>query len=224
MQAAENKTKLTSAKLADDLRQRIVQGELAPEARLRQREIALHYDVSGMSARDAVKVLLKEGFATQEGAKTVVVAPLSPMDFLEIMELRLMLEPRALELSAPRLPAEALSELRELLGDDTSDWSPLETAERHWAFHKLLYSRAARPRSTAILERLNGHLVRYMLPIWTSVGIGDDWRPHHLRLVDLVEAGAYKDASDELKADLLQTKTRVLENLAIDTVPVDSRT
>lgn len=218
MQNVETKQKLTSAKLADDLRQRIVKGELAPEARLRQREIAQYYDVSGMSARDAVKVLLKEGFATQEGAKTVVVSPLSPMDFLEIMELRLMLEPRALELSGPRLSEKMFLELRDILGDETSNWTPLETAERHWAFHELLYSRAARPRSAAILETLNGHLVRYMLPLWTSVGIGEDWRPHHLRLVDLVEAGAYKDASDELRTDLVQTKSRVLENLAIDPV------
>lgn len=216
MQSIEKKQKLTSTKLADDLRQRIVQGELAPEARLRQREIAQHYDVSGMSARDAVKVLLKEGFATQEGAKTFVVSPLSPMDFLEIMELRLLLEPRALELSGPRLSQKVLKDLRDVLGDGASAWTPLETAERHWTFHELLYSRAARPRSAAILETLNGHLVRYMLPLWASVGIGVDWRPHHLRLVDLVEAGAYKDASDELKSDLAQTKSRVLENLAID--------
>jgi len=216
MQSAEIKQKLTSTKLADDLRDRIVQGDLAPEARLRQREIAKHYNVSGMSARDAVKILLKEGFATQEGAKTVVVSPLSPMDFLEIMELRLMLEPRALELSGPRLSKKVIKELRDILGDETSNWTPLETAERHWAFHELLYSRAARPRSAAILETLNGHLVRYMLPLWTSVGIGDDWRPHHLRLVDLVEAGAYKEASNELRTDLVQTKSRVLENLAID--------
>ncbi|GAA6209874.1 GntR family transcriptional regulator [Cognatishimia sp. WU-CL00825] len=219
MQATEQKHKLTSTKLADDLRQRIVKGELAPEIRLRQREIAAYYDVSGMSARDAVKILLKEGFATQEGAKTVVVSPLSAMDFLEIMELRLMLEPRALELSGPRLSSKVFTELREILGDETSDWTPLETAERHWAFHELLYSRASRPRSAAILQTLNGHLVRYMLPLWTSVGIGENWRPHHLRLVEQVEAGAYKDASEELRTDLMQTKTRVLENLAIDPVP-----
>ena len=219
MQFTETKQKLTSTKLADDLRQRIVRGELTPETRLRQREIAEYYDVSGMSARDAVKILLQEGFATQEGAKTVVVSPLSPMDFLEIMELRLVLEPRALELSGPRLSASVLEELRAILGDESSEWTPLETAERHWAFHKLLYSRAARPRSAAILETLNGHLVRYMLPLWTSVGIGDDWRTHHMRLVDLVEAGAYSEASSELKDDLTLTKSRVLENLAIDPIP-----
>lgn len=218
MQATDSASKLTSAKLAEDIRRRIVQGDLAPKARLRQREIAEHYDVSGMSARDAVKVLLKEGFATQEGAKTFVVAPLSPMDFLEIMELRILLEPRTLELSGPRLSPKILQELRDILGDPMSNWSPLEIAERHWAFHKLLYSRAARPRTAAILKSLNGHLVRYLLPLWTSVGIGDDWRPHHLRLIEKIEAGEYKDASNELLNDLLQTKSRVLENLTIDPV------
>ncbi|WP_138934267.1 FCD domain-containing protein [Roseovarius arcticus] len=116
------------------------------------------------------------------------------------------------------MSASVFTDLRKILGDETSDWKPLETAEKHWAFHDLLYSRAARPRSAAILQTLNGHLVRYMLPLWTSVNIGVDWRSHHLRLVELVEAGAYKNASEELKADLLQTKSRVLENLAIDPV------
>jgi len=218
MLPVEKEQKLTSVKIADDLRRRIIEGDLAPEVRLRQREIAAQYGVSGMSARDVVKLLLKEGFATQEGAKTVVVSPLSPMDFLEIMELRLLLEPRALELSGPRLSSSVFQELRDILADDSTDKSPLEMAERHWAFHELLYSRAARPRSAEILRTLNGHLVRYMLPLWASVGIGESWRAHHLRLVEQVEAGEFKDASEELKADLLQTKSRVLENLVIDSI------
>jgi DNA-binding GntR family transcriptional regulator len=206
---------LTSAKLVDDLRRRIVQGELAPTVRLRQREIAEHYSVSSMSARDAVKVLLKDGLATQEGAKTVVVSPLSPLDFLEIMELRQILEPRALELSGPRLSAPEFAKMREFLGAAGDDWTPQETAERHWSFHSLLYSRASRPRLLAILERLNGHLIRYMLPLWASVGIGRDWRAHHLRLVSLVENKDLSGALSELKTDLTETKTRVLENMTL---------
>lgn len=208
--------KLTSAKLAEDLRRRIVQGELAPTFRLRQREIAEHYNVSGMSARDAVKVLLKEGFAKQEGAKTVVVAPLSPMDFLEIMELREALEPRALKLSGPRLSAKTFAAIRDTLGKPGDSWTPEETAERHWSFHSLLYSRASRPRLLAILERLNGNLARYMLPLWSTVGIGEDWRPHHLRLVSLVENNDLDGAISELQTDLAQTKARVLENMTLD--------
>lgn len=216
MQKTEITHKLTSSKMADDLRQRIVNGELPPKTRLRQREIAEHYNVSGMSARDAVKILLKEGFADQEGAKTVVVAALSPMDFIEIMELRIQLEPRALELSAPRLTQQNFSQLRNFLDDGAKTWSPQEIAERHWAFHQLLYSRAARPRSNAIIETLNGHLVRYMLPLWTSVGIGSDWRGHHLKLVELIEAGNHRAALTELTDDLHKTKARVLETIAFD--------
>ena len=216
MQDTDIPQKLTSAKLAEDLRRRIVQGELAPTIRLRQREIAEHYNVSGMSARDAVKVLLKDGFATQEGAKTVVVSPLSPMDFMEIMELRQLLEPRAMELSGPRLSGQDFAAMREIVGGPSANWTAAETAERHWSFHRLLYSRASRPRLLAFLERLNGHLVRYMLPLWSTVGMGEDWRAHHLRLVSLVENNDLPGAISELKMDLAQTKTRVLENMTLD--------
>ena len=208
--------KLTSAKLVEDLRQRITSGDLAPSMRLRQREIAEYYGVSSMSARDAVKILLEEGFASQEGAKTIVVSKLSPIDFLEIMELRQALEPRMLELSGPRLNAEAIAEMRALLGGEGDIWTPEETSERHWSFHRILYSRAARPRTFDILERLNSHITRYMLPLWYSIGIGSDWRSHHLSLVSMVESGAVADAVEELRTDLALTKSRVLENMTID--------
>lgn len=215
-QDIDYKENLSSTRLIDDLRRRIVNGELLPSERLRQREIAAHYDVSGMTARDAVKILLEEGFATQEGAKTFTVSPRSPIDFLEIMELRQLLEPRALELSGPRLEKQTFSDLRTLLGGNNSNWSAEETADRHWAFHKLLYSRAGRPRTFDILDRLNSHIVRYMLPLWSSIGIGEDWRSHHLRLVELVERDKIDDAIEELKADLVKTKARVLEHMVPD--------
>ena len=208
--------KLTSVKLVEDLRQRVTSGELSPGTRLRQREIADYYDVSSMSARDAVKILLEEGFASQEGAKTIVVSKLSPIDFLEIMELRQVLEPRMLELSGPRLSAEAIAEMKAIVGSDGEVWTPEETAERHWAFHRILYSRAARPRTFDILERLNSHITRYMLPLWYSIGIGSDWRSHHLSLVRSVEEGAVLDAVEELRTDLALTKARVLENMTLD--------
>src|SRR6185369_9608138 len=89
--------------IADELRDRILTGELKPKTRLTQRDLAAEFGLSSMPARDAIKLLISEGLAIQEGSKTIVVAPLNPEDFADIMEIRTLLEPRALELSIPQM-------------------------------------------------------------------------------------------------------------------------
>src|SRR5262245_17281918 len=76
--------------VAKHLRERILIGELQPRARLTLRDIASEFGISMMPARDAVRQLLREGLAIQEGQKTIVVAPMSVMDFIDIMEIRIL--------------------------------------------------------------------------------------------------------------------------------------
>ena len=136
-----------SEKIATDLREKILRGDLAPATRLKQREIASEYGVSLMPARDAIKKLVRDVLAVRPTPKTFVVAPVSATDFIEVMELRLLLEPEALERSAPRLTPDDLSQLENYLTIQSDDFTPLETASNHWDFHCLLYSRMGRPRT-----------------------------------------------------------------------------
>ena len=168
-----------------------------------------------MPARDAIKKLVRDGLAIRPTPKTFVVAPVSATDFIEVMELRLLLEPEALERSAPRLTPDDLSQLENYLTIQSDDFTPLETASNHWNFHCLLYSRMGRPRTLEIIERLNLHLNRYLVPIRSTVGIQSDWVSDHRTLLTLVERDDITGAVEELRRNLDTTMLRVVKDITV---------
>lgn len=93
-----------------------------------------------------------------------MVAPLSPADAAEALELRGALEPRLLSLSAPNLTADDYARADALLEDyaaalrdgATALWGALNTE-----LHLLLYSRAERPRALALVGSLLAECDRY---------------------------------------------------------------
>src|SRR5690242_4585693 len=140
--AGEPTTLNTAQTIAQALREQILSGELPPHTRVTQRDLAAKFGFSPMPARDAVKMLLAEGLVVQEGSKTIVVAPVNNADFVEIMEMRMLLEPRALELSIPKLNADDLAIARMVMQRSGTTNDHRQVVSDHWDFHRVLYSRA----------------------------------------------------------------------------------
>ena len=199
--------------IADELRERILSGELKPKTRLTQRHLAAEFGLSPMPARDAIKLLIAEGLAIQETSKTIIVAPLTAEDFTDIMDIRCLLEPRALELSIPQMSAEDIERSRALLGLSGTSNQPMTFVDNHWRFHRSIYRRAGRPRLLAIIEAQHMHLVRYLMPNWALAGVLADWAEGEAELMELVGRKRVDAAVSYLRADLEKAKLRVLEAL-----------
>lgn len=58
------------------------------------------------------------------------------------------------------------------------------------------------PRTLEINERLNVHIIRYLVAIGATVGIQPGWISHHRSLERLVERGNVGEAAEELQNDL----------------------
>ena len=200
----------TAQTIAQALREQILSGELAPNTRVTQRDLAAKFGFSPMPARDAVKMLLAEGLVVQEGSKTIVVAPVNSDDFIEIMDMRSLLEPRALELSIPRLSAEDHGEARAALALSGTTSDPRQVVANHWSFHRALYRRAGRPRLIALIEQHHNLLARYLLPSWAQYGVMDEWAGDEIELMELVEQRRVPEAVDWLRRDLGIAKERVI--------------
>lgn len=199
--------------IVDRLREGIVDGEFRPHEKLTQRDLADRFGVSPMPIRDAIKQLISEGLVVAEGQKTIVVAPLSAEDFLDVMEMRLTLEPRALELAIPYFDAHIFSEVTKILESSSEDDSSRDSVEKHWRFHQALYHPSRRPRMLAAIEAQHLHLNRYLLPNWALVGVGAHWAIAELALLDLIKAKRDADAMLFLKNDIEKTIVRVLRVL-----------
>jgi DNA-binding GntR family transcriptional regulator len=199
--AGEPATLNTAQTIAQALREQILSGELPPHTRVTQRDLAAKFGFSPMPARDAVKMLLAEGLVVQEGSKTIVVAP---------VDVRALLEPRALELSMPNLTPEDFAAARAALARSGTTSDPRQVVADHWDFHRALYSRAGRQRLLNLIEQHHNLLVRYLLPSWAQYGVMDHWAGDEMGLMNLVEQRRTAEAVAWLKGDLVLARDRVV--------------
>lgn len=150
--------------VVDALRRRILDGEFAAGAQLRQDLLAQEFGVSRIPIREALLQLDAEGLVKILPHRGAVVSSLSVAEVKELFELRALLEPRLLRLSAPHLTEADYAELESLLRDYSNAlhahhvdrWGELNTA-----FHAGLYKHAAQPRTAAIVSALLQNCDRY---------------------------------------------------------------
>jgi DNA-binding GntR family transcriptional regulator len=96
------------------LRQRIVEGQLAPGAKLNERELAELLSVSRTPLREAIKMLAAEGLVELLPNRGAVVAQMSAQDVADTFEVIAGLEGQSGELAAQRITEAELAEIRAL--------------------------------------------------------------------------------------------------------------
>ena len=102
---------------ADELRRRILAGDLGEGAQLRQDMLAEEFGVSRIPIREALMQLDSEGFVRIEPHRGAVVSGLSAEGIRELVQLRAMLEPYLLSESAPKLSE---SDYDEMIGSSNN--------------------------------------------------------------------------------------------------------
>lgn len=199
--------------IARALREAIFEGVFAPNARLHQDDIAQQFGVSRVPVREALAKLVTEGLAVQRFNKGIRVAPLSRTDFQDIMEMRILLEPHALRLSAPHLKGRDYDDAERILEQVSLSALGSEAAALHWMFHNRLYGCSGRPRLLAQISSLQIAINRYVLPVWRTVGLSPDWGDTHHEIVDALRAGDVDEAARVTGAQIEHAMHRMLDQL-----------
>jgi DNA-binding GntR family transcriptional regulator len=96
------------------LRQRIIEGQLAPGVKLNERELSTQLAVSRTPLREAIRMLAAEGLVALLPNRGAVVAQMSPQDVADTFELIAGLEGISGERAAERISAPQLAEIRAL--------------------------------------------------------------------------------------------------------------
>ncbi|MBV9076596.1 MAG: GntR family transcriptional regulator [Methylobacteriaceae bacterium] len=199
--------------IARALREAVFSGVFGPNERLHQDDIAKRFGVSRVPVREALMKLVAEGLAVQRLNKGIRVAPLSRDDFRDVMELRLLLEPHALRLSAPHLTRQDYDEAEAILAGVRPAGVGSEAATLHWQFHNRLYAGAERPRLLGQIEALQVAINRYVLPVWKTVGLSPDWDESHQVIVDALRAGDVDAAAELTRRQIDDALSRMVEQL-----------
>jgi DNA-binding GntR family transcriptional regulator len=131
----------------NQLREEILDGLLDPSQPISQVQLAGQLGISRTPLREALRMLERDGLIQSEPNRMVRVTPLSIDDLEELYALRIVVEPWALRLTAPRLGAAELDELDGCLEDmdvATSSHDFARWQDPHRRFHELLVAGAGR--------------------------------------------------------------------------------
>jgi DNA-binding GntR family transcriptional regulator len=156
----------------DELRRKILQGELAPGATFSQVQLSTQLGVSRTPLREAVRLLQMEGLLRADPRRRVRVSPLSTEDFEDLYAIRIALESLAVRLTVPQLGDAQLAETRLACLEWSAAVSQGDLAawrESHRRFHFSLYAHAG----TRLVDQLGDlwdHAERYRLLQWTHAG------------------------------------------------------
>ena len=98
-------TRTLPTQVADHLRERILDGTLAPGDRIVEADLAAEFGVSRHTLRSALQTLTFEGLLVQNQFRSTHVARPTARDVYEIYTLRNALEAMACRLAAERAPS-----------------------------------------------------------------------------------------------------------------------
>jgi DNA-binding GntR family transcriptional regulator len=165
----------TVATLAAALRDRILNGELAPGTRLIERAIVEDYDVARVTVRSALAQLAAEGLVATESHRGARVASLTEAELHDLFALRTALEVEAARIALAERPDELDAELGEAIDvlarvcrAKRVVWR--RVVDAHEAVHRALVDAAHSPRIAAAHEALAGELRLFVValrPVWS---------------------------------------------------------
>lgn len=177
-------------RLAEQLRERIITGELEHETRLVEDAIALEFDVSRGPVRDAFRILEAEGLVLPQ-RKGVTVRGFDEDDLDEVYSLRLALETLACTLvraNSDHVDFEAMTQAVHDMDTAAEDHDWHRFSDHDLTFHTEIYVQCGHTRLLAMW--------RQILPVFTVL----------LQLTNSVDIDLHPAADDhQLLLDLLRT-------------------
>jgi len=160
------------------LRRAILSGALAPDERLITATLSERFSVSPTPLREALQRLAAEGLVEINPQRGARVAALSARDWLEIIELRALLEPIALRDSfahASEADFGAMERARAALAAMVASASaePLELATANRELHNALLARATSRQQRRMIAVLDAQSMRYHVVALTKGDVED---------------------------------------------------
>jgi DNA-binding GntR family transcriptional regulator len=187
----------------NELRRRIVTGELPPGARLDLQELCDALGISRMPMREALSRLSTQGLIEIHPQRATVVSELSAADLKDTYGARIALETLLAETAAPHVDDALLRDLEANIEEQrglaaAGDLEGFLFSDRR--FHDRLYERAGMLRTHGLVARLRDVADRYVYLFLRDGSHRTESIDEHVRLVALCaqrDAAAVKAALAE---------------------------
>ncbi|HVW48969.1 MAG TPA: GntR family transcriptional regulator [Trinickia sp.] len=180
--------KFFSESLAERLRARILRGELAPGAQLRQDKIAQEYGTSHIPVREAFAQLEALGFVTIIPNRGAFVSAMTRDEAEQLQAMRVALELLALDSAIETFTAQDAAAARAILELDRKARDVDQWSKDNWAFHRAIYAPCGKQHLMNVLESLWQKADRYLRLVWQLASWQGTSFAEHLQILEAVEA------------------------------------
>jgi DNA-binding GntR family transcriptional regulator len=198
------------------LRDAIVRGDLAPNARLVEADLGTTYEMSRGAVRTALIRLEQEGLVVREPHKGARVRRVSDDEAVEILEARAVLEGLAVRLTAQRIDEAGaarvracLARQRELL--ELGDL--LGASDANADLHAALLELSGHGTALRLIQALNSQTVRYQYRTILIPGRSAASVEEHAAIVDAVIARDGDRAEEAMRNHLFNVAQAVRRGL-----------
>lgn len=202
-----------ASRIYGDLRRRILDLELRPDAILSRNDLARAYEVSLTPVREALQLLEQDGLVRIHPQSKTVVARISQGQLHEAQFMRVALETEVVRRLASGASQAVVSRARSIVKmQRTLIGSPSEMGmfnELDRAFHAGLFDGVGMHALHSQLLRRLGHLARCQRLELPRSGKMNEIVKAHTEIVDGIAAGEPEQAADAMSRHITGTITRV---------------
>jgi DNA-binding GntR family transcriptional regulator len=202
--------------VAQRLRQMLVEGRIAPGAKLNERELAELLQVSRTPLREGIKMLAAEGLVELVPNRGAIAVALTEADVMNTFEVMAGLEAQSGELAASRITDAELAEIRAMHYEMMAAFTRRDLSAYYsinMAIHRAINAAAKNPVLTAVYDQVNARLQALR---FRSNQDGEKWKRAVGEHEQMIEALAARDGAamrEVLLGHLRNKRDVVLEQL-----------
>ncbi len=203
--------------IANDLRERILSGDLTEGETILQESLAEEYEVSRMPIREALKRLDAEGLVNLTANRRASVTKHSLEEMGEIFDLRILIEVDLFRRAIPKMTTVDFNRCEKVLdkmeesydADDVGRWGAL-----NYEYHSALFVAAGRGLTNELLQRINRQSDRYVRMHLSVMEQRVPAKAEHRKLLSLAQDRNIEEACALLTEHIRRTKDQLLVMVA----------
>ena len=198
------------------LREAIVRGDIAPDARLVEADVSSTFEMSRGAVRTALIRLEQEGLVVREPHRGARVRKVSDEEAVEILQARAVLEGLAVRQTAERIDDAGRERLRACLTrqrDLLEVGDLLRASDANAELHVALLELSGHGTALRLIHALNSQSVRYQYRTILIPGRSAASVAEHAAIVEAVVAGRPAEAEEAMRNHLFNVAQAVQRGL-----------
>jgi len=200
--------------IAEQLRSRIWDKDMAFGERLLETDLAGEYDVSRSTIREALKILEAEELVVSQARKGTYVADFTGEDFNEMIELRTLLETVAFKKALPKLNEDHMKELESIIKKmenkaQEKDWNALFDLDTK--FHSYIVHLCGNTRIVKIYASLQVQIRTFLMHLDKYYSSHQSFYEEHKDLYEALASKNEKKVEEKVRTHIEYVEEKLLD-------------